>query len=532
VLSREEISKLSHAELMEAHALSLELNQKHEALIEAQAEDIAHLKEQFNQLRRLIFGVKSERFIPSESSPSQLSLFVDPIDEQSHPAEKPEEMLVKRNKKNRPKSSNHNGRQLLKNADHLERQQIIIEPDIDTTNMACIGEEVTEMLCITEAKLYVKQYVRRKYVEKQITQVSTNELSDTNEKGTKIHIGSLPDFPYPQVMADVSLIAHLLISKFVDHLPENRILKIFKRQQLKIPSSTINGWTHRGIKTLIPLFEALKKEVLSSHYLQADETTIKILEKDKKKGKTHLGYFWAYHAVSEQALFFDYQPGRDQSGPTKLLEHYRGYLQCDGYAVYDVIDKNNQHIKLMHCMAHARRKFEKALTNDHDRAAHAMTEIQKLYRIERLAKEYNISEERHKKLRNRMARPILEQLGAWLATESKKIRPTSSIGEAIIYAHKRWDKLMLYLDDVSLCIDNNLIENKIRPIAIGRKNYLFAGSHQAAQNIAMLYSLLGTCKLNNINPHQWLTDVLNRIHNHDINKIHQLLPYRWTPTNQ
>ena len=282
----------------------------------------------------------------------------------------------------------------------------------------------------------------------------------------------MPPRPFSNQIADVSLVVYLLISKYVDHLPLYRLIEIFKRKQLKIPPSTINGWVHTGIKLLTPLYQALRKDVLHAGYLQADETTIKVLEKSTKKGKSHLGYYWVYHTPVNKALFFEYQKGRDQRGPMKLFAEFNGVVQCDGYEVYEAIEKRFKHITLTHCMAHVRRKFDVALSNNREKSSYVLEQLKIVYRVERIIKNYKLSDDRILKLRQRFAKPILTQLGAWMKKELLTALPSSSYGKALAYSIKRWKKFNAYLEDPKLQIDNNLIENKIRPIAIGRKNYL------------------------------------------------------------
>lgn len=522
MLKEDDISNLSPKEKDDLLVKILEINEK-------QAEQIERLKENYAQLQRMLFGVKSERFIPNRPDQQQGVLFEQTTVEQVTRQSEKEQTVVKKKIKRKTDRSNHNGRQLLQNATHIKRIRRVISPDMDTTDMVCIGEEVSEKLCYREAELYIEQIVRPKMVEKVEPSSYPDATPEQQEqKGTsKIYIAELPDVPFPQVIADVSLIVYLMISKYLDHLPEHRIIEIFTRQKLKIPPSTMNGWMHRGIRLLLPLYEALQKDVLASQYLQVDETTIRVMEK-LRKGKTHLGFYWAYHAPMIGALFFDYQKGRDHSGPMKLLENFSGYLQSDAYQVYDMIDEEYDSIQLIHCMAHARRYFERAKTSDRAKATFVLEKIQSLYRVERIISEYDLSDDRILKLRQQFSRPVMKELQDWLDLQLLKELPKSSIGKAIHYAHKRWDKLSTYLDNPILQIDNNLVENKIRPIAIGRKNYLFCGSHRAAQAAAMMYSLMGTCRLTGVNPHEWLTDVFNRIQDHDINKIHELLPYNWT----
>ncbi len=285
-------------------------------------------------------------------------------------------------------------------------------------------------------------------------------------------------------------------------------------------------------KLITSLYEALKTETLQTSYLHVDETPIKVMDKDKK-GTTHRGYYWVYQNSIKKIVFFDYQQGRGREGPSGILENFTGYLQADGYNVYDAFEKKES-ITLMHCMAHARRMFHDALQNDEGRVAYAMEEIQKLYAIERDVKEQSLSFDQIKEVRQEKSLPILASLGTWMKQQYMEVTPKSTIGKALGYSIERWNRLCLYTKNGMLNIDNNPVENSIRPVAVGRKNYLFCGSHslprhsgEAAQRSAMLYSLLGTCKLHQVEPYSWLRDVLQTIADHPINKITELLPHHF-----
>jgi hypothetical protein len=215
---------------------------------------------------------------------------------------------------------------------------------------------------------------------------------------------------------------------------------------------------------------------------------------------------------------------RASAGFADILENFKGYLQTDGYNVYDAFDKQ-EGITLMHCMAHARRMFNEALSNDESRAAYAMHQIQRLYAIERDCKEQNLDYEAIKAVRQQEAFFLLAELATWMKQQYVQVTPKSPIGKALAYSIQRWDKLSLYTNDGILNIDNNPVENSIRPVALGRKNYLFAGSHEAARRSGMLYSLLGTCKMHGIEPYDWLKNTLQKIADHPINKVHELLPH-------
>jgi transposase len=402
---------------------------------------------------------------------------------------------------------------------HLPREQVIIEPKEDVTGLKKIGEGITEELDYTPGKFFVRQIIRPKYAK---------PLEDNGLERTEIIIAPMPVRPIDKCIAGSALLAHIVVNKYIDHLPVYRQVQRFTREGMKLPASTITGWISQVCALLEVLYAVHCKLVFDGDYIQGDETPLKVLDKNKK-GKTHQGYLWVYRAPVENLVVFDYQPGRSGAGPKKCLKSFSGNLQTDGYEVYDYFD--GKAITLMHCMAHARRKFDEALGNDKARAEYALTEIQKLYAIERKAKDGNYTHQQRYALRQQEAGPILESLEQWMIKEYSSVIPKSNIGVAIHYSLQRWKKLRLYITDGKLEIDNNLVENAIRPIAIGRKNYLFAGSHRAAQNAAMLYSFLGTCKINNINPYDWLEDILNRIPTHPVNKLETLLPNQWKLTS-
>lgn len=308
-------------------------------------------------------------------------------------------------------------------------------------------------------------------------------------------------------------------------MPLYRLVVRFERSGIRLSLSTIADTIAAVCDLMLPLYECLKKSVLTSDYIQADETPIQVLDR-LTKGKTHRGFFWVYHSPVQKLVLFDYRMSRGREGPQELLKNYKGYLQTDGYQVYDAFAKQDG-ITLLCCMAHARRKFEQALDNDRVRASHALKLIGELYDVERAIKEHHLSAENILQLRGEIAEPVLNEIENWMKSNLHHILQSSPIGHAICYALPRWEKLRRYIETASLQIDNNLIENAIRPIAIGRKNYLFAGSHQGAERAAMIYSFFGTCKMNNVNPQKWLADVLTRIADTKSTQLQTLLPHNW-----
>jgi len=483
----------------------LQENKKLEDQVNHMESQISQMQFQIDQMNRLLFGSKRERFVRNADE-NQMTLPFE-VEQEPEPEKQQEVIAYVRSK---TKRENHPGRLALPS--HLPVEEIVIEPKEDTTGLKCIGKEITDQLELVPAKLYIKRFIRPKYIK------PTDETA-LNHEGI---IADLPIFPIEKGIAGPGLLAQIMVDKFVDHLPIYRQIERFSREGIKIPSSTLNGWQESVCNLLEPLYNTLKHRVLSQGYLQVDETPIQVLDKTKK-GKTHRGYHWVYYSPLEKTVFFDYNNGRSREGPSRLLKNFKGYLQTDGYNVYDIFGKQES-ITQLNCMAHARRGFEKALDYDKTRAEYAMGMFQKLYAIEQKAREENLTPEQRHELRLDQSLPILNELGKWIVETYKTVLPKSALGKALAYCIPRWDNLLAYLNDGSLEIDNNLAENAIRPIALGRKNYLFAGSERGAERAAMFYSFFGTCKKNNINPFDWLKKVLEVIPNYKVNLLTDLLP--------
>jgi hypothetical protein len=331
--------------------------------------------------------------------------------------------------------------------------------------------------------------------------------------------------PIAKSYVGASLLSHLMVSKYIDHLPIYRQLQMFTRQKIVLEDNTVNNWFKQGCHLLEPLYHALEKQVLCTRYLGVDETPLKVLDKTKK-GTTHQGYYWVYYNTHTRQVLFKYQRGRAAEWPKETLKNYQGYLQTDGYAAYNLFDEV-EGITPLNCWAHARRKFIDAQSFDEAKANQVLVQIQLLYAVEKHCVENRYSTEEIKRYRHGHAVPILKTLHQLLQTQLAGSLPKSPLGMALQYTLARWDKLNVYTRDGNLRIDNNLVENSIRPVAIGRKNYLFAGNHEAAQRSAMLYSLFATCKLHNVNPIEWLTYVFENINDHKINATEQLLPQNY-----
>ena len=472
---------------------------------------IQSLQLQVNEFKKLIFGSKSEKFVSSTPGDvQQADLFPDD--------KLGEHILVKKilvkqfEKKQTTLSIKHPGRNPL--PDHLRREVIELMPQEDVQDLKPVGKEITEMLEYQPGELYVKQFVRPEYIK-----------SSEDGLNAKRVIAPLPVMPLQKAIAGPSLLTQLMVSKFVDHQPVYRQLEIFKRQQVSMHYSTVSGWIKEAMALVAPVYNLHCKEVLQSHYLNVDETTIKVLDKDKK-GATHRGYYWVYYDTKRKLALFDYQPGRGALYPQAMLHKFKGYLQTDGYDAYETFDKI-EGITTLCCWAHARRKFYEAKGYDNSNAETILEQIQRLYKIEAHCRDESFTPEQIKSYRHEHAIPVLNELEQLLKELLIKSLPSGLLGKAIGYTLKRWSKLCLYTQDGILQIDNNLVENSIRPVALGRKNYLFAGSHERAQDAAMLYSLFATCRLHNVNPEHWLTHLFEKINSTQKDQLHLLLPQNY-----
>lgn len=483
----------------------------YEALLtayQAQQTQILLLTEELNRLKRLIAGSKRERFAPIENG-SQIALGLIPEADESPGVIQTEEVTYTRHKP-KPKHTPH-GRNPLPS--HLPRKEIIIEPEQDTTGMNRIGEEVTEELEYKPGTLYVNRYVRPKYAR---------------QNGDGVLIGMLPVRPVEKGKFGPGFLANLAISKYVDHMPLYRQRKQLLRQKVNLPASTLGDAISSTCELLMPLYELQREIVLQANYLMADETGIRVQD-SQTKGKCHHGYFWVYYDPLEPIAFFDYRETRARAGPEEMLADFSGYLQTDGYQGYDEFGARDSIIHLA-CFAHARRYFTDALPNDAARAEWMLLRIQKLYDVERQARESVYTHEQRYQLRQAEALPVLSEMQEWLDSHRHKVMPKSAIGKAVAYMLKYWQRLNVYTTNGMLEIDNNLIENAIRPVALGRRNYLFAGSHDGAHRAALIYSLVITAQLHSHEPFEYLRDVIIRLPEHPHKQLSELLPQNWRST--
>jgi hypothetical protein len=323
-------------------------------------------------------------------------------------------------------------------------------------------------------------------------------------------------------------LSELLIGKYVYHLPFHRSLAIFKHAGVSIPASTVNGWFTASSDLLRALYYRLKDIVLSTDYIQVDESTVPVINDEKHRAVK--SYLWVVRSVMEKLMFFHYDKGsRAQKVVVELLRSYQGAVQTDGYDAYSIYE-NKKGVLLLGCWAHARRKFTEALKEDKSGASYALEQIGLLYGVETMADDQGLDSQQRAELRSRLAYPILCAFEKWIVNYYPKAILQGRMYKALTYTYALFQRLSRYHLDGRYQIDNNLVENAIRPLALGRKNYLFCGNHDAAENATIMYSLLGCCKACNVNPGQWLTDVLTRIpaYNNDYRRdLAELLPHNW-----
>ena len=467
-----------------------------------QQQQIDYLKFELLQLKKLFSGSRSERFLSTESVLQlPLGFNVEPI---------AEAVINKTEIKEHSRTSvelkpkNHTGRNAFPS--YLKRETTVLEPDNIPQGAKQFGIDATETLEYSEATLFVKRIERPKYVV----------------KGTEgVLMSPMPERALGRSMFGNSFAAQAIVSKFVDHQPEYRQMQSLKRQDIHVPSSSFNDIFSTVANALTGVYEAMGDEVFASSYLLADETPNRVLT-NEKKGKCHQGYYWAYRSPEKEMVFFDYREGRSGEGPRDKLKNYKGRLQSDGFSVYDQFGKR-EGITLFHCWAHARRHFKQALDSD-KRAQEMMELIQRLYEVECIARDNKYSFDQRLVLRQERSLPILEEIREWLNRMANTVLEKDPLGKAIAYSVKRWEGLTYFAKDGGVEIDNNCVENSIRPLTLGRKNYMFAGSHDGARRAAMYYSFFGTCKLKNINPYKWLKETLDKLPHTAPENLRDLLP--------
>ena len=490
------------------------LLQTKDATIQAKDFKIEALTHEIAYYRRIRYGVKSEAF-----SAVQRDVFEETWNTDMSAIEAELELLkddapcATIAKPKRPRA----GRQPL--PAHLPRIEHRHEPESCTCgqcgqDLVKIGEDITEQLDVEPAKFFVHRHIRPQYACRACETVTAEPIPPAIIDGG---------------MAAVGLLTWVMISKFQDHLPLYRLEQIAARDQVTLSRSTLADWVGRVGSALQPLVDRLTWHLLQGNSVHADETPVSQL--DPGKGKTRKAYLWAYRSNDLQPgpriVVFDYQPGRSGDCARQFLGDWRGHLLVDDYAGYKALFTGEAGCIELACLAHARRKFfDLHQANQSTLASEALQRIASLYAIEAEAKDMGI--ENRKRLRQEKSQPALASLYDWLIQARIKSPQGGAAAKAIGYTLKRWSALIRYAETGHLPIHNNPVENCIRPIAIGKKNWMFVGSERAGKRAAAIQTLLGTAKLNGLNPSEWLKDTLEKLPTWPNSRIDELLPFAVT----
>jgi transposase len=484
---------------------------------------VTMLQHQVEQLLRRIYGRRSEKMDPNQLMFDSLMLAVleqeVPASLQPAAGESPPELPAR----TKPSSARrrHPGR--LPMPEHLERVEIVL--DIPEEDKVCpetgkplklIGCEISEKLEYRPGRLVVNVFKRPKY--------GSPDSIAAGDVG--VIIAPMPDHPIEKCKADVGLLAHVIVSKFADHLPLYRQDGIFEREGVEIPRATQTSWVLQTYEAIIPLGEALKQAVLEPDVIFTDDSIIPL--QVKGHGRVRKARLWAYVRgdTGPPLTVFDFSHDRSKKRPLDFLGDYRGYVHADAYSGYDELFRR-EGINEVGCWVHARRKFDEAVSSRHIEATEIMARIAQLYRVEALVSE--MTPEERRRVREERSRPIIDGIFAKLEELKAATLPSEPLRRAIDYALNQRQALYRYLDDGRLKPDNNTAENAIRPLALGRKNWLFAASERGARATALFLGLVQSCKACGVNPWEYFNDVLRRIMSHPVNRLRELLPDRWQP---
>ncbi len=458
------------------------------AEIERLKNRVASLEDQLYWLRKKMFGKMSEKNLPLDPSVlSEPTLFDEPLTEQE------QRELDARVKK-----------------DEEEEAALIKVRSFERKPRKALDLSGLE---VREGHIYPEVENREDYRELE------PETTDV--------LVMVPAMPLPKCMASESILSDIILQKFMYHMPFYREIQKYKELGLRVSDSTMNDWYAATCEKLKLLYDVLRREVMSRDYIQVDESTLPVI--DNEKHRAVKGYMWCTRSVEDNMVVFQYDMGsRSHETARKLLRGYRGTIQTDGYGAYDQFE-SDPHIQVIGCWAHARRKWTEALDEDRRLASEALVYINQLYHIENEAKEAGITGDALKEKRQKEAYPEIQKFERWMYATAMKVSQNSRVGKAISYTLPLLPRLSRYVNDGRFCIDNNLVENAIRPLALGRKNFLFCGNHDAAIRAAIVYSLIGSCKAAEVDPREWLEDILLKIPENgtDRSTLRELLPNRW-----
>jgi transposase len=461
--------------------------------------ELAILKHDYDWLKRQLFGQKSERYIPNDQ---QMTLDLDIA---------PSEVTTKTQKityeRTTTKKKKGHSRETMPT--HLPFEDVHIYPDEDIEGLKELNVEISWEYLYEPGSLKIRRFLRHKYIR---------------SEHDGVIIGSLPARPIEKGNFGPEFMSTVTIDKYVYHLPLWRQIKKFNDEyKVVFSESTFCDLVAKTAFWLEPVYEIFKEDIIHSDYLQVDETTIPVLVK-RKKGKAHKGYYWVYYDPLHKIVLFEYCYSRKKEHPFEFLRKFKGVLQVDGYAGYNhILDRSD--IVRAACMDHVRRKFEKALSYNKQVAQHALETMKVWYEHEACAREEQYSFDQRLAMRQKHIEQSMATFKEWCFEQVKGQRPESPIRKACEYALGQWDGFDPYLSDGRVEISNIRVENLIRPVAIGRKNYMFKGSEAAAQRGAVIYSIVATARMHGKNPREYVKELLEKLPNAKAHQIRNFLPY-------
>lgn len=466
------------------------------------------LQHQIDVLARRLFGRRSERIDPNQLALGlgELGPFLPaPAEEDEEPEDDPP-----------PPKRRRRGHGRKRLPEDLPRQRVTHEPPEDERQcrgcggaLTRIGEEVREQLEYVPASFYVLETVRGKWACRHC------------EEG--VVTAAAPPQPIEKGLPGPGLLAHVVVSKYADHLPLARQTGIFARHGIELSRSTLCDWVGRAAELAAPVVAEMRRDLLASKVIHTDDTPVPVL--DRSREKTRTARLWVYLGDrGHPNTVFDFTPDRSRDGPATFLKGYAGYLQADAYSVYDGIYAGGL-VSEVACMAHARRKFYDARDSDPARAFTALAFVRQLYQIEARARD--LPADQRAAMRQRHAVPVLDGFALWIQRESSRVLPKSPLGEAITYAQLQWQALRRYTEDGDLSIDNNAAERALRAVAVGRKNWIFAGSDEGGRRAAILYSLIASARRHGLDPYAYLRDLFERLPTHPHDRFTELTPAAW-----
>ena len=410
----------------------------------------------------------------------------------------------------RPSRGEHPVRRALVEGE-LDTEEVVIEPQEvleNPTGWRKISEERSQQLDWVPARIIRRVFIRPRYV-----------------RDETFALAPLPPQPIDKGMVGPGLLAHILVSKYDYHQPLYRQSKMLKELHgVEIHRKTMGGWVEASARLLQPIYREMKRQLLVTDYLQADETPIRYLDPDVK-GKSRKGFLWVYGQPRGDVVF-EWRTDRSRAGPQEFLQSFGGKLQADGYGVYEGLCQRREDLELIGCWAHTRRMFHQALGHD-KRAAWLMGQIGQLYAVEGQLRKRQAGPRLRQSVRIAQSAPVLARLQKAMVIVRAKVLPESLLGQAIKYALARWESLNRYVWDGKVEIDTNLLENAIRPSALGKRNWLFIGHPEAGWRSAVIYSLLGSCRRHGVNPYDYLKDVLTRLPAAKSQEVAQFTPSAW-----